>query len=87
VRGVSAPAQPGRSERRFTGTEIEVAANHAAEDILTRVKAGDEGQRDLLNLQINATAEYLRDPTTTLDDMIRACYQREPGDVLEWTQR
>ncbi len=84
---MSAPAQPDRGERRFNATELEVAANRAAEDILARINAGDKGQRDLLNLQINATAEYLRDPTTNLDDVIRACYQREPREVLEWTQR
>lgn len=74
-------------ERQFSESELAQAANRAAEDILTRIDAGDEGERDLVNLQINATGVYLRDPNATLDDAIRECYQLEPDEVLDWTQR
>jgi hypothetical protein len=84
---VSAPSETRRAERRFTESELAQASNRAAEHILTRINAGDEGERDLLNLQINTTGVYLRDPDATLDNAIRRCYQREPDEVLDWTQR
>jgi len=84
---MSVPAKPDTAEPRFTSAEIDAAANRAVEDILARIQAGDEGQRDLLNLLVNTTGVYLDDPEATLDDAIRASYQREPAEVLEWTQR
>lgn len=82
-----APAQPEQAERRFTAAELATAANRAADDILERIDADDEGERDLVNLVVNATAVYLDDPEATLDDAIRTSYQLEPEEVLEWTQR
>lgn len=84
---MSAPAHPDQAGRRFSTAELASAANRAAEDILERVDASDEGQRDLVNLVVNTTAAYLEDPEASLDDAIRARYQLEPGEVLEWTQR
>lgn len=84
---MSAPTQPDQAERRFTEAELESAANRAGDDILERIDASDEGQRDLVNLVVNATAVYLGDPEATLDDAIRASYPLEPEEVLEWTQR
>jgi hypothetical protein len=81
VRGISAPAQPDQAERRFTTAELETAANRADDDILERLDATDEGQRDLVNLVVNTAAVYLDDPEANLDDAIRASYQLEPREV------
>jgi hypothetical protein len=43
----------------YTEQQVADALNHAADEILDAVDAGDDGLRDGLNLLVNATIAYL----------------------------
>jgi hypothetical protein len=47
----------------------------------------DTRDRDLLTLAANATQAALVNPATTLEQVIDACYDRGPEEVLSWLRR
>lgn len=68
-------------------SDVQEAANRAADDIIAALELPDEGKRDCVNLVVNATLYYLDgNPDATLADAIRDRYQEEPARVLEWCQ-
>jgi hypothetical protein len=70
----------------FTDEQLGVAGNRAAADIRAAIGAGEEGERDLVNLVVNTTAHYLHHPDSTLTQAIEAFYSEPPAKVLAWTQ-
>jgi hypothetical protein len=60
--------------------------NHAADDFLDAVDAGDEGLRDGLNLLVNATIAYLTGQAETLHDVVEHSYDADYEEVLSWIE-
>jgi hypothetical protein len=77
------PYTPSKA-RTFTAEQLNTAANRAANEILEAIDAPEEGVRDALNLQVNATAYFLEHPDATLADAITANYSERPEAVLAW---
>jgi hypothetical protein len=77
------PYTPSKA-KTFTTEQLNTAANRAANEILEAIDAPEEGVRDALNLQVNATAYFLEHPDATLADAITANYSERPETVLAW---
>jgi hypothetical protein len=71
----------------FSQEEVSDALNHAADDILNAVDAGDEGLRDGLNLMVNATLSYLAGEADSLQDVVESNYDDEYDTVLGWVEQ
>lgn len=68
----------------YTKEQVEGALNRAADDVLDAIKAGDEGERDVANLVVNAGLHYLEHPQATLATAITAEYDDAAETVLGW---
>jgi hypothetical protein len=68
----------------FTDQQVRDALNHAADDILDAVGAGDEGPRDGINLMVNATIAYLRGEAADLHDVAQGSYGEDLDTILGW---
>lgn len=67
-----------------TTDEIRDALNRAANDVIAAADLDDTGCVDALNLLVNATVDYLADPTSTLVDVVAANYDlSDLGDTPE----
>ncbi len=77
------PMQP----TMFTEQQVTEALNHAADDILDAVDAGDEGPRDGLNLLVNAAIAYLTGQAQDLHDVVERNYDDDDyKEVLSWIE-
>lgn len=70
----------------FTEQQVAEALNHAADDILDAVDAGDEGLRDGLNLLVNAAIAYLTGQAQDLHDVVERNYDDDSEEVLSWIE-
>jgi hypothetical protein len=70
----------------FTEQQVADAVNHAADDILEAVEAGDEGLRDAMNLIVNATLGYLTGAAQNLQDVVEQGYDADYPTVLSWIE-
>lgn len=70
----------------FTEQQVGAALNHAADDILDAVDAGDEGLRDGLNLLVNAAVAYLTGRAQNLREVVQQGYDADYEDVLGWIE-
>ena len=77
-------AEPGLTV--FTAQQVADAVNHAADDILEAVVAGDEGLRDAMNLIVNATLGYLTGEAQNLQDVVEQGYDADSPTVLSWIE-
>jgi hypothetical protein len=64
--------------------DIADLVNRAADDVLEAIDAPDEGVRDAINLLVNVVGERLKNPDASVEDVIRASYDKEPEEVLGW---
>jgi hypothetical protein len=83
-----ATAQPAAepAPTMFTEQQVADAVNHAADDILDVVEAGDEGLRDAMNLMVNATVAYLTGEAQNLQDVVEQDYDADYPTVLSWIE-
>jgi hypothetical protein len=78
----------GETAPVFTGSQVAKAASDAVELLFDApgISLADR-DRDLLNLAANVTLTLLAAPGATLDQVITACYDRGPEEVLSWLRR
>ena len=72
----------GTAPVMFTAQQVLDALNHAADDILDAVDAGDEGLRDGINLMVNATIAYLRGDAANLHDVADVSYGEDLDTIV-----
>lgn len=77
---------PAMQPCMFTEQQVAAALNHAADDILDAVDAGDEGLRDGLNLLVNATVAYLTGRAQNLQEVVGQGYDADYPTVLSWIE-
>lgn len=77
---------PAVQPSMFTEQQVAAALNHAADDILDAVDAGDEGLRDGLNLLVNAAVAYLTGQAQNLQEVVQQGYDADYPTVLGWIE-
>lgn len=74
----------------YTADHVSAALNRAADDIIGAADLPDTGTVDALNLLVNATLTYLRNPDADLATVVASNYSSGNDDsptledVLEW---
>jgi len=79
-------AAGGPATPMFSAQQVTDAVNHAADDILDAVDAGDEGLRDAMNLMVNATVAYVTGQAQNLAEVVQQGYDADYPTVLSWIE-
>ena len=82
----TAQPPPEPAPTMFTEQQVADAVNHAADDILDTVEAGDDGLRDAMNLIVNATLAYLTGQAQNLQHVVEQGYEADYPTVLRWIE-
>ena len=68
----------------YTYRQVLSAANQAADMVIDELHLPDCGERDIVNLVVNALGTLLKEPTASLDDVIGDNYGEDPQVVRSW---
>lgn len=67
----------------YTREQVSEAVNVGADLVRDDLDVGDR-DIDLINLVVNAALTLLDEPSLSLDDVIKRCYDAEPAEVRGW---